>query len=61
MKVSKNLKLAREIAKSKGGKCLTNDGLPKSKKYKWQCQKKHIWETSLANISGARLESCAGL
>ena len=37
------LKEMQEIAKRKGGKCLSNQYINSSTKMKWQCGEEHIW------------------
>jgi len=38
------------LAKSKGGKCLSNKYISANQKLKWQCEKGHEWETTPASI-----------
>jgi len=34
-----------QIAKSRGGKCLSDKYINNATKLKWQCKKGHVWET----------------
>lgn len=43
---SKNLEEMQEIAKIKGGKCLSENYINVSTELKWQCEKGHIWKTT---------------
>ena len=40
----------QQIAKNRGGKCLSTKYDKSSTKYKWQCNKGHIWKNSFNNI-----------
>lgn len=40
----------KELAESKGGKCLSDNYIGCKVKYKWQCEKGHEWETYFYNI-----------
>ncbi len=46
------IKELQEIAKSKGGKCLSNSYSGCRSKLKWECQKGHQWSTSPVNVRG---------
>ncbi|OED39817.1 hypothetical protein AB834_00070 [PVC group bacterium (ex Bugula neritina AB1)] len=48
--IKKTIEDCHEIAKSKGGKCLSTQYVNCDSKLKWQCHKKHIWETPYSNI-----------
>jgi hypothetical protein len=39
-----------KIAKEKKGKCLSNEYIGTSKKYKWECSEGHQWESKLSNV-----------
>ena len=45
------LKEISDIAKKRGGKCLSKKYVNWHKKLKWQCKEGHIWEASFSNIS----------
>jgi len=40
----------RELAKTKGGKCLSEFYIPNHSKLKWQCKKGHIWEAAPSHM-----------
>lgn len=51
----------QEIAKKKGGKCLSNKYINHQTKLKFQCNKGHIWEAAPYNIrSGYWCHECGG-
>jgi len=56
------IKEMRQIAKSRGGKCLSDKYINAYTKLKWQCKKGHIWETkpNVVKNSGAWCPYCAG-
>jgi hypothetical protein len=43
----------QEIAKMKGGRCLSKEYADPDAKLKWQCAEGHIWEASLPNVKKA--------
>ena len=45
-----NIKDMQEIAKSRGGKCLSEKYINVDTKLKWQCGKGHIWEAVPSSI-----------
>lgn len=53
-RVSKNqrdtIEMMQEIAKSKGGKCLSKEYITASTRLKWQCSKNHVWEAMPLNV-----------
>jgi len=53
-KIGYNIKLTieemREIAKERGGKCLSKKYVDKETKLKWQCSEGHIWEAAPGSI-----------
>jgi hypothetical protein len=54
------IKHLKKVAKENGGKCLSDEYIGAVKKYKWQCNKGHIWMTSFAIISkGSWCPVCA--
>ncbi|WP_394557878.1 zinc-ribbon domain-containing protein [Priestia aryabhattai] len=57
------IEIMHEIAKSKGGKCLSSKYINNKTKLIWQCEKGHIWETAPGHIKnkGAWCKECAGL
>ena len=56
--VSNELEELREIAKKRGGVCLSNIYLGVTEKHKFQCSKGHIWEALASNIKSARKMWC---
>lgn len=51
----------REIAESKGGKCLSKDYVNIRTKLKWQCKNRHIWEATPGSIKkGNWCVECSG-
>ena len=51
----------RELASSKGGKCLSKQYRNSKTKLKWQCSEGHVWESAPGNIiSGRWCPVCAG-
>ena len=44
------LKIANQIAKSKGGKCLSTKYINNSTKMQWKCKKNHKWSATLNNV-----------
>lgn len=56
-----NLNIFREIAKSRNGKCLSNEYRGVKSELVFQCSKGHIWSTKAANIrKGNWCKICAG-
>jgi hypothetical protein len=54
------LNTIKEIAKNKGGKCLSNEFKNVTTKLKWECKNGHQWESMPArNLSGCWCKSCA--
>ncbi len=52
----------QEIAKKRGGKCLSTKYVSANINLKWQCRKGHVWENKPANIKrGQWCPECAGL
>ncbi len=53
----------QELAKERGGKCLSTYYGGTCNKLKWQCKKDHIWEASPTSVSnlGTWCPECAGL
>jgi len=61
-RVESALKRLQEIAKSKGGRCLSTDYVDVQTKLKWRCKKGHVWESRPTNIiKGHWCTQCAGL
>lgn len=57
-----NLEILRSIAKSKGGKFLSNEYFGGRKKYDWCCEKGHEWSASAENVKGGTwCPKCRGL
>jgi thiol-disulfide isomerase/thioredoxin len=51
----------RKLASNGNGKCLSKKYIKNSVKLKWQCNKKHIWEATPANVArGQWCPFCAG-
>ena len=51
----------KDLAKSKGGKCLSREYINNATKLTWQCKKGHVWETKFAVIKkGGWCPYCAG-
>ena len=44
------IKIAKQIAKKRGGKCLSTKYINSKEKMHWECKQKHKWMTSLSNI-----------
>jgi len=44
----------KDVAKERGGKCLSNKYINSTSKLKWQCSKGHIWKTAFTNIKSGR-------
>jgi len=56
------LKKMKELAKEKGGECLSNNYTDEKRRLKWRCSKGHIWKTSSSSIKiGSWCPYCAGL
>jgi hypothetical protein len=54
------IKNMQELAKCKGGKCLSTEYLNTNSKLKWQCRHKHTWEAAPANVKkGTWCPHCA--
>lgn len=45
-----SIEILKEIAQSRKGKLLSNEYINSDTKYKWECDKGHIWEASANNI-----------
>ena len=45
----------QQIAKTKGGKCLSTDYKNTKSELKWECSKGHTWFAPLGNIKDKRL------
>ena len=50
MKKLDGIRVANKIARDHGGKCLSTKYVNVAAKLEWECEEKHIWETSLASI-----------
>ena len=51
----------KSLAKSKGGKCLSDEFHGVEKKLKWMCEKGHTWEAIPNNVKrGSWCPTCAG-
>src|SRR5690606_18096783 len=50
-KQERYLQLAKDIAKKKGGKCLSDEYVSNRSKLEWKCHKKHRWFAPLRNIN----------
>lgn len=50
-KQERYLQLAKDIAKKKGGKCLSDEYVSNRSKLEWECHKKHRWFAPLRNIN----------
>lgn len=48
------LKIAHEIAQSRGGKCLSNEYVNSHKLMSWECGDGHRWEAQLTNIKNTQ-------
>lgn len=58
---SEEFNRVKEIAESKGGKCLSPNYLNSQTKLKWQCKEGHIWDTVPNSIkNGTWCPICAG-
>lgn len=53
---------ARNIASSRGGRCLSKKYINESSPLKWKCAKGHVWEAPMHNVkySNAWCPECAG-
>lgn len=61
-RVGHNIKEAQNMAKEKGGKCLSVEYVNIDSKMLWQCKKGHTWETSFYLIQkGYWCPECAGM
>jgi len=49
-KLKNGLKIAQQIAKNHGGKCLSNEYINNNTKMEWECKVKHRWSANLTNI-----------
>ena len=47
---SERLKLLKEIAKEKGGKCLSDEYVNNRTKLEWQCAQNHLWKAAPFSI-----------
>jgi thiol-disulfide isomerase/thioredoxin len=58
-----NIRIASELAKQKGGKCLSAVYVNVDAKLIWQCEFGHTWETSLYNVrkNNSWCPHCAGV
>ena len=57
-----SIKDMNEIAKKKGGKCLSKYYKGMNKNLRWQCNKGHVWETTPSHIKRTSwCPNCAGL
>lgn len=61
-KARKTIEEMRDIAKNRGGKCLSDDYLGYKKKLKWKCSLGHEWEATPGSIYGLKTwcPYCAG-
>lgn len=50
----KTIKECKNLAKKRGGKCLSTQYINNRTKMRWQCKKGHIWETTYDNVSRGR-------
>lgn len=48
------IQCAKDLAISKGGKCLSNEWINNSVKLTWKCEKSHQWEANYNNIKHGR-------
>ena len=57
-----SIKVANQVAKLKGGKCLSKDYINNNSNLLWQCSKGHKWEASLKSIKnrGSWCLECSG-
>ena len=57
-----NLSLLQNIAKERGGKCLSSKYINANTKLKWQCSKGHIWEAKPRTIKNNKswCKVCSG-
>ena len=52
----------KEIAKERGGRCLSNEYVNNSSKIRWQCKEGHQWEAVPSSIKrGSWCSACAGI
>jgi len=59
-KIKSSIEKMREIAKKKGGKCLSDVYIKGSLKLLWECEKGHQWEATPENIKrGSWCPNCA--
>ena len=49
-KSKKTIEQMQELAKNRGGKCLSKEYIHSTIKLTWQCKEGHTWETSPKNI-----------
>jgi len=58
-----DINVAKEIAKTKGGKCLSKRYVNNSTKMLWECKKRHQWSTRLNDVKNNNnwCPYCAGL
>jgi hypothetical protein len=61
-KLKLTLKNAQQVAKERGGKCLSKKYINSNTKMKWQCKEGHTWETTFNKIKNEKTwcPSCAG-
>ncbi len=58
----KTIEQMRAIAKSRGGKCLSEEYVHSQSKLRWECKKGHRWESKYNSIKdGCWCPQCAGL
>lgn len=59
--LNNSLELCKQIAKERGGKCLSKKYENDNKKLLWQCSEKHIWSAKLNHIkiSGSWCNICS--
>jgi hypothetical protein len=50
----KDIKFCKEIAKTRGGLCLSDRYINSDERMLWQCQKGHRWRASLSNLISAK-------
>ncbi|MCP4132566.1 MAG: hypothetical protein GY754_16465 [bacterium] len=62
LKASHTLKEMKQIAKDRGGKCLSKEYKSSQKKLKWQCGEGHTWQTTpYVILNGSWCPRCAGV
>jgi len=55
------LKRLHDLAKSKGGKCLSKDYTRMDRKYRWQCSEGHQWDAPWGSVhQGSWCPECSG-